>query len=250
MDFNVENYRTRSGRTAKRLVIIPDADISDAANDSQSDGEEKQYWMKNDSETDDSDEEIPLLPKFPKPTQPSTSVTSVGPKKMNWVKRVPKKHFDTQWKGRISEPPCPMTPIDYFRQFFPNDLFQLIQTQTNLYALQNQSTFRTNTMEIEQFVGILLKMGIVGMPQRRMYWSKAMRFPPIADVMSRDRFELMCKYLHFNDNNDVVKERESARYDSYFKIRPVLDALRTCCLKVEPEEHMSIDEQMIPFKGI
>ena len=33
------------------------------------------------------------------------------------------------------------------------------------------------------------------------------------------------------------------------KVRPLLNMLREACLKVEPEEKMSNDEQIIPFKG-
>jgi hypothetical protein len=250
MDFNVESYRTRSGRSAKRLVLLPDADVSDAANDSESE-EEQLPHSQDDTETDESgDDDVPILPIFPKPAQQVKKATDKEQQKFKWMKKTYWNHLDTEWKGEISEPPAEMRPIEYFQQFFPQDLIQHITAQTNLYAVQNKSAFRTNMMEIEQYLGILLKMGIIGMPQKRMYWSRAMRFPPIADTMSRDRFELINKSVHFNDNNTMVKERENKNYDPYHKVRPILDTLRRCCLKVEPEECMSVDEQMIPFKGI
>ena len=37
--------------------------------------------------------------------------------------------------------------------------------------------------------------------------------------------------------------------DKLWKLRPWLDSFREKCLQVVPEEHNSVDEMMIPFKG-
>ncbi|KAI5107681.1 piggyBac transposable element-derived protein 3-like, partial [Silurus meridionalis] len=50
-------------------------------------------------------------------------------------------------------------------------------------------------------------------------------------------------------DNTNVKQKGEPGYDPLFKVRPVLEKVRANCLKVEPEENHSIDEQMIPFKG-
>ena len=47
----------------------------------------------------------------------------------------------------------------------------------------------------------------------------------------------------------VVADRDDPRYDRYFKVRPMLAMLHDACLQTEPEEKMSVDEQMIPYKG-
>lgn len=37
--------------------------------------------------------------------------------------------------------------------------------------------------------------------------------------------------------------------DKLWKLRPWLNSFRERCLQVVPEEHNSVDEMMIPFKG-
>ena len=71
----------------------------------------------------------------------------------------------------------------------------------------------------------------------------------MADVISRNRFTDLKKHIHFNDNSKLITNRDDAAYDRYYKIRPVLVMLRESCLHIEPEKRMSIDEQMIPYKG-
>ena len=65
--------------------------------------------------------------------------------------------------------------------------------------------------------------------------------------MSHDRFESLKKFLHFNDNTKDKKSDGETR-NRLFKIRPLFEMLRHNCLSRKPEEHNSIDEQMMPFK--
>ena len=87
-------------------------------------------------------------------------------------------------------------------------------------------------------------MGVVNLPSYTNYWSTKLRYPPIADVMPRKRFELIRRYLHVVDNNDYDELTD----DKLFKIRPLIEAVRDECVKVEPEEYQSVDEQIIPSK--
>ena len=66
--------------------------------------------------------------------------------------------------------------------------------------------------------------------------------------MSRDRFELIKRYIHFNDNNKDKRKQDENR-GRLFKGRPLFEALRQSCPSQEPEEYNSIDGQIIPFKG-
>ena len=121
----------------------------------------------------------------------------------------------------------------------------------NLYSTHhdlNRGSIATCPDEVENFLGILLKMCIVQMPRYRMYWQSATRYEDVASVMSRDRFELIKKFLHFADNNDAPDPKDPGK-DKLFKVRNLFQRLRQNCLKVPPEEKNSIDEQMIPFKG-
>ena len=58
-----------------------------------------------------------------------------------------------------------------------------------------------------------------------MYWKTDTRYDQICAVMSRNRFELIKRYIHFNDNNKDKRKQDENR-DRLFKIRPLFEALR------------------------
>ena len=87
-----------------------------------------------------------------------------------------------------------------------------------------------------------MKFGIVSLPSYKCYWSQQLRYSPVADVMSRNRFQLLLENLHFVNNDEIDKN------DKLAKIRPIVDIVRNQCIEVEPEEYHSVDEQIIPSK--
>lgn len=60
--------------------------------------------------------------------------------------------------------------------------------------------------------------------------------------MTANRFEEIKRFLHFSDNS-----MQSA--DKLHKIRPLIEQLRTRFVSVPMEENLSVDEQIVPFKG-
>ena len=91
-------------------------------------------------------------------------------------------------------------------------------------------------------------MSVVSAPYYQFYWELETRYELIASAISCDRFESLKRLLHFNDNTKDKKRDDETR-DRLFKIRPLFEILRQNSLSQKPEEHNSIDEQMIPFKG-
>ena len=90
-------------------------------------------------------------------------------------------------------------------------------------------------------------MGIIKLPQRRMYWSYKTRVDLIASSMSINRFEEIVSVIHFNDNNKLPN-RDSPLYNKCFKVQPLIDHFRAkFSLLAIPETYMSVDEQIIPF---
>ncbi|KAK6964472.1 piggyBac transposable element-derived protein 3 [Biomphalaria glabrata] len=55
----------------------------------------------------------------------------------------------------------------------------------------------TSNKELEQVIGMFLKMGLAKMPGVRCYWETDSRYAPVADVMSRNRFQMILSSLHF-----------------------------------------------------
>ena len=66
--------------------------------------------------------------------------------------------------------------------------------------------------------------------------------PPVADVMSRNWFQLLLENLHFVKNDEIGKNYKLA------KIRPIVDIVLNQCIEVEPEEYHSVDKQIISSK--
>ena len=53
------------------------------------------------------------------------------------------------------------------------------------------------------------------------------------------------KQNHFNDNTKMNRPNT----DNLFKARPLIDSLTETFNEQKPQEYLSIDEQIVPFKG-
>ncbi|KAG0418072.1 hypothetical protein HPB47_005146, partial [Ixodes persulcatus] len=109
--------------------------------------------------------------------------------------------------------PDDLESITLFRKFLANDMLKRLVEHTNLYNTQNYgSTVNTSALELEQYIGMYLQMGLVKMPIVRSYWEQGTRYSPIADTMSRNRFLKLRKCLHVVNNLEVTEdEKEDKR---------------------------------------
>ncbi|GFS55705.1 piggyBac transposable element-derived protein 3 [Nephila pilipes] len=89
-------------------------------------------------------------------------------------------------------------------------------------------------------------MGVLQMPQVRMYWSKTCNVPTITENMNNNRFFEQRNTLHFVDKNNIT---ESQKRDKLFLVCPILEVFRNACLTLLRTECLSIDEQIMPFSG-
>ena len=144
------------------------------------------------------------------------------------------------------------TPLDYLYMLLGPDIFHYIADQTNIYAAQKGMSLVTITpAEIAAFMGVNIAMGIVNLPSVREYWSTnpILHHPWFGQVMPRDRFYLINRYLHFNDNDDQV-DREHPLYDKLLKLRPIIERVQKSFQQhYTPSRNVSIDEQMIGTKA-
>ena len=228
-----------------KAPIIPDADSGEEEIDN---GDEEfeidSSWEESESETD---EESAVDKTEDDKKEPSKHGANINTR---WRKRDPPE-FDTTFIGEpFPAPPSEdIAPIDYFKIFFDDPLFQHIADQTNLYSVQQTGdSIKTTKQEIEQYVGILMMMSIIQLPQVRMYWATETRVSSIADIMSVNRFERLRRFLHFNDNTMHVPVNEK-NHDKLFKVRPLIQKLLENCRKVPQEEKQCIDEQILPTKS-
>ena len=155
------------------------------------------------------------------------------------------------------------SPYEYFRQIFDEEFLDLVVTQTNLYASQYltknmaqlspraraRSWKPLTSNELEIFLGLVLLTGLVDKKGRlQSYWSKKtlIATPFFNETMSRDRFQLITAFLHFNDNEKMPNDCD----DKIYKIRPVLDFLVNKWRELYGlGEHIAIDEGMLKWRG-
>ncbi len=144
------------------------------------------------------------------------------------------------------------TPLEYFRYFFDNDLMTHIVEQSNLFSVQNDPDRPLNLSndELEQFLGTVLYTSIIHLPRARMYWASYSRVSLIADVFSRDRWEKIKQNIHFNDNSHIPPP-DNTNKDTrrLFKIKPFIDMILPKFQVLPKSPMLSIDEQIVPYKG-
>ena len=155
-------------------------------------------------------------------------------------------------------------PISLFELFFDDELINLIVQQTNLYAQQViaekdgrlkkrpriQEWQETNADEIKVYLALLLLQGIVRKPKEVLYFSKksSLYTPFFRRIMSCDRFLLLSKFLHFTNNDNTVDTPNVPQ--KLVKLWPVLQHMKNKFSSVYvPEEHVSIDESLMLWKG-
>ena len=126
-------------------------------------------------------------------------------------------------------------------------MFVNLATESNNYAHQKSGiSLQSTAHELETFTGMYFHMGLVKMQAVGCFWETDTRYAPVADMMSRNRFQKLALYLHIKDNLLVT---DSEKQDRAWKIRPLLNSLNANFATVSPEENHSINEIMVAFKG-
>ena len=107
----------------------------------------------------------------------------------------------------------PNTVLEFVQLFITDELLDDITTQTNLYArqfLKKNSTKSISKLwqpvtrnEILNHLALSIYMGINTRSKIKDYWSNDPLFhnPIVNAIMSRNRYEMISRFLHFADNN-------------------------------------------------
>jgi len=144
------------------------------------------------------------------------------------------------------------TPYSYFTQLFNDEIFEHIRIETIRYAVENgKDSFTLTEKELKTYFAINIAMTYIRYPNVRMYWSSlpGIRMNLIADAMNVNRFGEIKRFLHFEDNTKKP-DHSVPGFDRYWKLRPVITMLHDSFHgAASPDEHIAIDEMIIPFKG-
>ena len=94
-------------------------------------------------------------------------------------------------------------------------------------------------------------MGINRLPNYALFWSNDDFFgnQGIKRVMTKNRFEEISQYLHFNDST-MEPARGAVNFNRLFKVRTVIYYVRSRCQNnFKPTKNISVDEGMVAFRG-
>ncbi|XP_069128864.1 piggyBac transposable element-derived protein 4-like [Argopecten irradians] len=174
--------------------------------------------------------------------------------------------------GPIDPPDANSDPIEYFNMFAVpetgSSLTEILVQETNRYARQyfekegyastpcsrSNEWKDTNLDEMSAFIGLYLAMGIVKKPSIESYWNTSDKTylyntHGFSSVMTRNRFQLIMKFLHCNNNNTHIPRGQEG-HDPCHKFRPVLDLFnQTFKMRYNAARDLTIDESMVGFKG-
>lgn len=112
-------------------------------------------------------------------------------------------------------------PLSCFHLFLPEELYDTILDQSNLYIRQQKAAKGDTTpfnpitkVELMAYIGIHIAMGIVSLPEIRSYWSTnpILGHPWFSSCMGRKRFMEIHRAFHIVDNS-TAPSRSSHHYD-------------------------------------
>ena len=150
----------------------------------------------------------------------------------------------------------------YLDLFLTEELLELIVDYTNRRAQthyqshkkkRRSHTIKWNNLtivELKAFLSILSHMGLMRAANLDFYWSndKTFRYPGIADIMSRDRFKSINKFIYYTDPDPYTLSQNTK--DPFMKFRTLFDAVNDSCQDHwNRTDKLTIDESMIEFFG-
>ena len=104
--------------------------------------------------------------------------------------------------------------------------------------------------EIHNWIAITILMGLNHLPSIPDYWSANVLYhnPVYNTIMSRNRYQIICGFIHFNDNAEY--DPQDPNRDKLYKTKPLLDYLNEKFQTVySPSQAICIDEQLMLHKG-
>lgn len=124
--------------------------------------------------------------------------------------------------------------------------YELMVNETNLNAALMISSLWQPDDEKKKFIGVLMYMGLSPLSRISDYWSTKLLYKNYvaSKVISRDRFQILLRFWHFNDNNNLARDGRLGR------ISPLIVILNNIFKnKKSPGQGIVVDESMIPFRG-
>lgn len=106
-----------------------------------------------------------------------------------------------------------------FKMFFTDEILDVVR-ETNRYArqkLEGQALDKWQDVtlnEIKAFLGVCIVMGVNSLPSTADYWSSDpfLGNEGIQKVMTKNRFENISRFFHFNDKAPHIQYKRHINY--------------------------------------
>ena len=101
-----------------------------------------------------------------------------------WVRDMPLAMFDTDFTGELEAPLKTMkTPFEFFKEIITDEMLDRVETESNNYAMiKTGKELKSTRKEIETFIGLYLRMGLLKAHCTRAYWAQKTSYPPVAET--------------------------------------------------------------------
>ncbi|KAL7880514.1 hypothetical protein SRHO_G00027680 [Serrasalmus rhombeus] len=149
-------------------------------------------------------------------------MTVTRKEEIKWRHRPFTTIIDTSFENPPIHEDHPMRPFEYFKRYIPDEIFNLMADNTNVYALQSATRcFKpTSSGEIRTLIGLHLAMGVMKMPRVSMYWEAGMDIGIFQNTMPRDRFFQLRSHLHLVNNLEKPAENNDVFFKQFIKGKP------------------------------
>ena len=198
--------------------------------------------MEIDSEVENSDHSIVNTDEIDVNMVSTDNKNSSWSRTTNFEPNLPP--FDGQFKLKDSiHLPKYSSPFDFFSLFFTQEIVDHIVQQSNLY--RTQQNFKQELMtsqDLYRLIGFLFYSSLYSLPRKSDYWSASLGPDIVMKNTTRDRIFQLLRSLHFGDNNLQTQPCD--------KIEPLIHLFnKQCGSVVDQEKNISVDEQIVRFKG-
>ena len=132
-------------------------------------------------------------------------------------KDIPKKQQELlEFENTRASIDVNLPPHKLFELFFDDEVINYLCDQSKIYAnSKGNFTFHVTLGEFRASLAILLISGYTSLPRRRMYWEQTPDVfnCTVSDILTRNRFEEILRYLHLADNAKLIQGDKLVCYD-------------------------------------
>lgn len=141
--------------------------------------------------------------------------------------------------------------VESFKLFFRRNLVEKVRNWTNIEGLlvYKANWITISQAEFEKFLGIVILIGVYKSNSENVsqLWSKEDGRPIFNKLMSRNRYQQILRVLRFDDASSRRRNRSTD------KLQPIRDVFEEWDLNLRdaytPGPHMTVDEQLVCFRG-